>query len=58
MTDPVVAAGVERLLLRQLAQQLATSALPESTSASGGAAKDLFATVLADAVAGPEAPRR
>ena len=50
--------GVEQLMLRQVAKQMVAAALPESAGPAGGAYQDLFATVLADAVAeGQEAQR-
>ena len=50
--------GVEQLMLRQVAKQMVAAALPESAAPAGGAYQDMFATVLADAVAeGQEAKR-
>lgn len=51
MTDPAAIQGVEQLMLRQVATELVKSALPEASGAAGGAYHDMFATVLADAVA-------
>lgn len=54
MTDPAVVAGVEQLMLRQVATEMLKAAMPESSGAAGGTYQDLFASVLADAVAGAD----
>ena len=59
MTDPTVLQGVETLMLRQVATELVKSAMPAGAGATGGVYQDMFATVLADAIAeGQEAQAR
>lgn len=51
MIDPAATQGMEQLLLRQVTTELVKAALPESLGPAAGANADLFASVLADAVA-------
>ena len=59
MTDPAVLQGMERLMLRQVANELLKTSLPSGDGASASAFQDLFASTLADAIAeGQEAQSR
>ncbi|WP_205696194.1 hypothetical protein [Conexibacter sp. SYSU D00693] len=49
--DPTVAAGMERLLMRQVAGELLKTAMPKSASGTSGAFNDMFSSMLADAIA-------
>ena len=58
MTDPAVLQGVETLMLRQVATELVKTAMPSGAGAASGAYQDMFASMLADAIAEGQEARR